>query len=329
MRKELVVCLLVGVSVCLTASAQAQLFRRWGAPQGIAPQVQPPCPEQQLQQQALRQRQLPAVQQRVPQVQRAPQVQTAPQVQRVTQVQRFQAPQPQVNQNFVLVEVDQRGRILRQLTPPQQLSRSFEVQRVNDGRIAQFAQQQQQQVRPQQQVTRFVVPNTAPVVSPLVRAPSVFVPRAQPTVAVVQPLPVSRPVVTSFAPAPAPAPIFVQGVGSQFDIARQAIVTTPTLAGPIVSSSEPVLASATTEPSTVETVSLIEPATETPAGSLVTDDFVPDENVVPATGSEEVAETAEMVETADTVSILESPQNDNLILDSQEEPGLLLSGPEE
>ena len=325
MRKELVVCLLVAVSVCLTASAQAQLFRRWGAPQ-----VQAPCPQQQLQQQPLQQQQILAQRQRelVPQ-------------QRLPQLPRFQAPQTQVNQNVILVEVDQQGRVLRQLTDGRvaQLLRQQQQTRQQQAVQQQVVQQQvvqQQAVRPQavrpqavrpqvvQQQVRVVAPNSPQVaVTPLPAPVSrVVLPGVGPNnVAVTRPWPVSQPVVTGYARAP----IFYPSAGAQFDIARQATVATPTLAGSaVVAAAQPTAASVATGPTIVETVSLIEPATETPAGTLEVDDLVPDSNVVPAAASEAVS---------NTVSILESSQEGVSILDSQDDPGsgatLLLSGPEE
>jgi len=179
MRKELVVCLLVAVSVCFTASAQAQLFRRWRAPQ-----VQAPCPQQQ----ALAQRQKQRVAQQSPQ-----------------QAQYSEASSPQVNQSVAWVVVDQQGRVLRQLS---------------DGEVAQFLRQQQavqQQTRDTGQVA--ASPSAS---SP---EPEADLPGAQTNnVAVTRPQPTSQPVVTGYASAP-------QG-GAQVDIARQAVVATPTLAGP-------------------------------------------------------------------------------------------------
>jgi len=232
MRKELVVCLLVAVSFCLTASAQAQLFRRWRAPQ-----AQTSCPQS----------------------------------------------RPQVNQSVAWVVVNQQGRVLRQLSSDE---------------VAQFLSQQQavkQQTRNTKQVA--ASPSAG---SP---KPEAVLPGAQ----------TSQPAVTGHAPTPQD--------GAQVDIARQTAVATPILAGPTTTpTTQPVAASVVAQPTTVEAVALIEPATETPAGTMKVDNLVLDQNVVPATSNE-------------AISILESSQDGVSILDSQADPGsgatLLLSGPED
>ena len=130
---------------------------------------------------------------------------------------------------------------------------------------------------------------------------------------------ISQPPLRSYSP---PQPVFAP-VPTQIDIARQTVSALPLLAGPVITGTEPAVA---TQPAPLETVSLIEPATETPLGSLADSDsdLVSDANVVPAAASDDEPGTVSILEAAPNGadSVLEEPESTD--------PGaLLLNGPED
>jgi len=323
-RQAFVLCLLVAVVGCMSNTAEAQLFRRLVAPLVQQRPVQVPLqnpirPQEPLVQQPLLQRPFFQPQQGfVPQRQQA--------------VQRFQSPSLQgptvqtqtttTRTETFLVEVDSQGRILRQ----RPLTQS--APQVRETRVVNFVEQQAPQVRS-------VRSATISVPQPVVRSQPVY--RSQPIVrsqpAFSAPSQVNgfisnvirQPLVPGFSQqfsspsftSPSIQQTFAAPAVTQVDIARQpvfATVASPILAGPT---------NAVAQAQTAETVALIEPATETPLGTLADNELVPDSNVVPAAASEDVADTTSALDSDAEigVSILEAPG---------EEPGslgTLLNGP--
>lgn len=295
MRKELVVCLLVLGSFCLTVSAEAQLFRRWVSP----PQQQ--CPQQFQQQAAQRQ-----LQYQLQAAQLRQQVQVEQTVERQTQLY---GAQPQETRNLILVEVDQRGRVLRQLLDGQQLSQMIRA------RMA-----AQQQTAGLQQQPRYMTQRLVPVQTAKVPV----LPQPTPPSRVVAPQSArNQAVVTGYAVPVAPS--YNSNAGTQVDIARQAQVASPALTGPSAATSVEL-----TEPApTAETVLFIEPAEEAPAGSLRDEGLFPDPAVVPATATEATEEEPGSISILDLG--LQPTQGGVSVLEPQGNLGNgspLLTGPE-